>query len=273
MTEPFIYDREKKIFWIESWMRNYPYVQAGFTSRYLADAQYGNLAFHVQDDPDNVLHNRKRLAEMNEVSLHTITCAVQTHGSNIVEVSEENIGSGATSFSTSIPDTDGLITKRSGAMLTLFYADCVPLFFLDPDHQAIGVAHAGWRGTVQNIAGKMVNELQNKYGSKPQRLLAAIGPSIGPCCYQVDDQVLSAVQTCLPHRWEEVVTDDGPGHYRLDLKKLNQILLEDAGILSTNIEISQYCTSCHSQYFFSHRKEGSKAGRMAAFAVWKGEST
>lgn len=273
MKEPFVYDEEKGIFWIESWKNIDPNVQAGFTSRHLGDASFGNLAFHVQDDPENVVRNRERLAKMNGVPLYSITCAVQTHGCNIAEIDEDNHGAGATSYETSIPDTDGLMTQLNNTLLTLFYADCVPLFFLDPDHHVIGVAHAGWRGTVQNIAGNMVSTFQQKYGTRPEHLCVAIGPSIGPCCYQVDDQVLSYVQMCLPKDWQTVVTNDGPGHYRLDLKKMNQILLEYAGILSANIEISQYCTSCHSQYFFSHRKEGSKAGRMAAFVVRKGEST
>lgn len=273
LNEPFVYDESSGIFWLESWKKRNPHIQAGFTSRNLGNAPFGNVAFHVQDNPENVLHNRKKLADINELAITSITCAIQTHGNNIVEVEKSNRGAGATSFETSIPDTDGLVTQQPDTMITLFYADCVPLFFFDPEHNAIGIAHAGWRGTVKNIAANMVNTMQRLYGSNPMQICVAIGPSIGQCCYQVDDNVLNAVKNCLPKDWESVVIDDGPGHYRLNLKKLNQILLEDAGILSVNIEISQYCTSCHSQHFFSYRREGQIAGRMAAFAIRKGEST
>lgn len=269
--EPFQLDQDLGLFWIDSWGQDYPGLNIGFTTRALGNGQlHGNLALHVEDDIDRVLENRRYLSLLNNQSIATMTCAEQTHGNNVVEVTEENRGSGAFEQATSIPDTDGLLTKRSDTMLTLFFADCVPLFFIDPVQRAFGIAHAGWRGTVQNIAAQMVQKFQQIYASSTDNIRVVIGPSIGACCYQVDQKVMSAVEERLPNEVHLVATADGEEHYRLDLKKMNQLLLEQAGIMSTHIEVSHLCTSCNLQHFFSYRKEQGKAGRMAAFAVWKG---
>ncbi len=269
--EPFHIDKQLGLFWIESWRQKYPGLRIGFTARGLGQRQTnGNLALHIEDDVHQVLDNRRYLSMINNQSLDAMTCAMQTHGKKIVEVTDENRGSGALDLATSIPDTDGLITQLPDTMLTLFFADCVPLFFLDPEHRAIGIAHAGWRGTVQNIAAEMVLKFQELYGSNADNMRVVIGPSIGPCCYQVDQKVMDAVTEQLPNEVHLVAKADGPEHYRLDLKKMNQILLEQAGIMSAHIEVSHLCTSCNVHHFFSHRKEQGKAGRMAAYAVWKG---
>lgn len=270
--EPFKIDQESGFFWIQSWRERYPDLNIGFTSRSLGpNHPYGNLALHVGDDPDRVHQNRLYLSELNDVSIHTMTCALQPHGNHVVEVTGENRGAGAFELESSIPDADGLLTRLPNTMLTLFFADCVPLFFLDPVKKVVGLAHAGWRGTVQNIAAKMVQKFQETHDSKSDNIHIVIGPSIGPCCYQVDQTVMNAVNEQLAGEVNRVAKADGPGHFRLDLKKMNQILLERAGILSSHIEVSQLCTSCNVDQFFSHRKEQGKAGRMAAFAVWKGE--
>lgn len=269
-VEPFVAGQDG-IYWLDAWMKAYPALRIGITSRSFSNASTSrNLALHVEDDSARVINNRLALAMVNGVSLDCMTCAVQTHGANIVEVTAENRGAGATDYASSIPDTDGLITALSNTLLALFFADCVPLFFFEPKSKAIGIAHAGWRGTVANIATKMVRKFQDFYGVKGDTIRVAIGPAIGACCYQVDDAVYISVEKVLGNDIARVATEDGVGHYRLDLQKTNQILLERAGIMPAHIEISHYCTSCHNGIFFSHRKEQGKTGRMAAFAVWKG---
>ncbi len=269
--EPFQLDTEKGVFWIRSWVERHPHLRMGFTTRSLGlDSHHGNLALHVGDDVQRVLDNRTYIANLFKLPLEAITCAQQTHGANIVEVDDENHGAGALELESSIRDTDGLITNRHDTMLMLFFADCVPIYFFDPEKQVFGIAHAGWRGTVQNIATKMVRKFQEIYDSKSYNIHIVIGPSIGACCYQVDQKVMDLVENVMHNEVDAVAKADGSLHYRLDLKKMNQILLERAGILSSHIEVSELCTSCQSHYFFSHRKERESAGRMAAFAVWKG---
>lgn len=269
--EPFQLDAEQGVFWLQSWAERYPQLRVGFTTRQLGnDLPYGNLALHVGDVVENVLQNRKYIANLVQLPVEAITCANQTHGAQTVEVGEERRGAGALQLESSIPDTDGLVTNRQDTMLMLFFADCVPIYFFDKEKQAFGIAHAGWRGTVQNIATKMVQKFQEMYDSKPYNIHVAIGPSIGACCYQVDQRVMDAVNNVLHNEGHAVAKADGSQHYRLDLKKMNQILLERAGILSSHIEVSELCTSCQSHYFFSYRREPASAGRMAAFAVWKG---
>lgn len=268
--EPFVLDKERGIFWIEPWREKFPQLLAGFTSRQLVpDDEYGNLAFHVGDDPEHVRANRRILSDIAGVPLTHMTCAIQPHGNRVVEITEALRGSGALELSSSIPDADGLVTKLSETLLTLFYADCVPLYFVDPTVQAVGVAHAGWRGTMQNMAKEMVLKFDEIFGSKPHNIHVVIGPSIGPCCYQVDEHVISEARKLLGIEIDAVAVPDGERHYRLDLKKTNRILLEREGILSSHIEVSHLCTSCHHHWFFSHRKEKGKTGRMAAFVIWK----
>lgn len=270
--EAFTLDETHGVYWLQAWKDQFPDLKVGFTSRHLGErVSAGNLALHIEDDVEHVLRNREFLSQINDVTIEAMTCAQQTHGSRVQEVTLTNRSAGAHEFATSIPDTDGLITQLPNTMLTLFFADCVPLYFVDPVQRAVGIAHAGWRGSVKNIAGEMVRKFQEQYSSKPDNIYVAIGPSIGACCYQVDQVVMNEVEKKLPYRLNDVARADGKEHYRLDLKKMNQILLEQAGILSNHIEVSQLCTSCNVHQFFSYRKELGKAGRMAAFAVWEEE--
>jgi YfiH family protein len=270
-VEPFVYNQEQGLYWIGSWQERYPFVRAGFTTRSMhKDLPFGNLAYHVGDDPENVNRNRLYLCEVLGVPFHHMTCAIQPHGKEIVLVNEGNRGAGAMEFSTAIPGADGLITHTPDTLLTLFYADCVPIYFLDPVKRVVGVAHAGWRGTVQRIAVEMIGHFKEKYHTDVRDLHVAIGPSIGECCYQVDERVADEVLRVLGEESEQVLIPDGLDHYRLNLQKMNQILLEKAGILSQHIEVSQLCTACNQEHFFSYRKEGGKTGRMAAFVVLAG---
>jgi YfiH family protein len=233
-------------------------VTAGFTTRHA-----GNVALHVGDDAEAVIARRKKMASALNWDFGAWTCGEQVHGTSVRVVRREEAGRGRLNRQTAFPDTDALITDEPNILLVQFFADCVPLYFLDPATGAIGLAHAGWRGTVENIAGQTVNRMREVFGTKPHELFAAIGPSIGACCYEVDDKVISRVRATAAD--DGVLTPTENGRARLDLKELNRQLMIKAGILPSRIELSIWCTSCRNDLFFSHRAEQGRAGRMMSW--------
>lgn len=264
---------------LEPWREKHSAITAGFTGRQggIGKAPYDsfNCAFHVGDQPEVVLGNRSLLAESLGFTLEDWTCGEQTHGKDIAVVKAEDRGRGSLDRTSAFQATDGLITNVPGVLLTSFYADCVPLYFYDPHQQAVGLAHAGWKGTVAEIAAAMVARMESVYGSRPQNILAGIGPSIGDCCYEVDDYVMDHVR-----RMEvELLPGDsygaGQSLYRnseadagksmLNLKEMNRRIMIKAGILPTHIECTSWCTSCNHDVFFSYRKENGVTGRMTSW--------
>ncbi len=164
---------------------------------------------------------------------------------------------------------DALFTRQRGRPLAVFTADCVPLVVADPERRVLGLAHAGWRGTVRGIAGRLVAALVEQAGARPDRLRAAIGPSIGPCCYEVDEPVVGPLRTAFPEAWERWARPGAagrPGHWWLDLWAANADQLAAAGVPSGAISSPRLCTGCQRDLFFSYRKEG-MAGRLATLAV------
>jgi YfiH family protein len=141
------------------------------------------------------------------------------------------------------------------------FADCVPLFFVDPVKQAVGIAHAGWQGTIKKVASKTVEAFKNNFGSNPEDIMVGIGPSIGPDHYTIRDDVIQQVKEGFPDRWTEILLNH-QGEVHFDLWKANQINLEMTGV--TQIEISRICTGCNNQEWFSHRAENGKTGRFGA---------
>lgn len=219
-----------------------------------------NLALHVKDEHDSVLENRRKLASSMGLAPLKITTAEQIHSNSVAIIRASDAGSGAESFTDSICDTDALITNVKSIPLTLFFADCVPVFILDPVNQAIGLAHAGWKGTALKIASETLIAMKQAFKTDPDHCLAAIGPSIGRCCYdvseEVSDRVVSAAQDI------RVAARIHTDHSRLDLKMANWAILRAAGVQEKNIAISPLCTACESD-FFSYRRDGT-TGRMAA---------
>lgn len=269
--EPFQLQKKQNepvLFMLQKWIDSAPGLTAGFTTR-IADEQGTkacNTALHVGDDPANVIANRTNIASSLGFDLEAWTCAEQVHGNHVARVTRKERGKGRLSRESAVQQTDGLTTNESDVLLTSFYADCVPLYFFDPESKAIGLAHAGWKGTVLNIAGNMIRHFEEQYGTDRQRLLAAIGPSIGTCCYEVDERVIEKVkQLSIP---VEIVKKMN-GHYDLDLKECNRQLMIKAGINPNCIEISTWCTSCEPEFFFSHRRDQGKTGRMASWIGWK----
>ncbi|GAA3403971.1 peptidoglycan editing factor PgeF [Paenibacillus hodogayensis] len=260
---------------ITRWESGHPGLSAGFTTRLggVSQAPYDSLncALHIQDDPSVVADNRKRLAASLNVPFEAWTCGEQVHGCQVAVVARSDRGRGRLTREDAIPDTDALITNERGIWLTSFYADCVPLYFFDPVREAVGLAHAGWKGTVLQIARRTVEEMTRSFGTNPADVLAAVGPSIGPCCYEVDSTVTERIDECLTDigadaSMREAVCRPGrPGKTMLGLQQLNGQIMIKAGILPTHIEICEMCTGCRTDLFYSHRKERGKTGRMASW--------
>ena len=216
-----------------------------------------NLALHVGDDVEKVLRNRRAFAEAIGVDANRFTTCQQVHGSKVVQVTEELVGSGALDFANTIADTDALITNLPDVPLMLFYADCVPVLLADLETGAIGLAHAGWRGTVANIGAKTLAAMGEAFGTKPENVLGAIGPSIGACCYEVDDFVRDQTSG-----YEKFFAPKGGGKYQLDLWGMNAKQLQEAGVPEGNITVAGICTNDNVELFCSYRAEQGKTGRM-----------
>ncbi|MGE6631315.1 peptidoglycan editing factor PgeF [Bacillus sp. NPDC077027] len=247
-------------------------ILAGFTTKNggVSTSSYRsmNTGLHVGDDAASVQMNRQLMAKETALPLKQWVFADQTHEDHIIKVTKEHQGKGSLHYNEALPATDGLYTSEKNLMLALCFADCVPLYFLAPEDGLIGVAHAGWKGTVKRIGEKMVDMWSSQEGIAKDRIQAIIGPAIGSCCYIVDDYVMDQVKT-LPFSTEGVYSTISLGQYKIDLKKLNKLILLHAGIKEENIRVSTMCTSCEDEFFFSHRRDQGKTGRMMSFVGFK----
>lgn len=272
--EPFVLEKQS-FFSIKPWTDLHPGLAAGITTKNDGEStgEYLslNLGFHVGDKVQSVCANRERVGKQIDFPVQSWVGAEQTHDSLIQKISRKDRGKGSLSYDTSFKGTDGFYTDEAGVLLTLGYADCVPIFFIAPEKKMIGVAHAGWKGTVKQIAGKMI-ELWGQEGIDPKEIFAAIGPSICEKCYIVDNRVVDLVQNILEDVEEKPYNLITTGQYSLNLQKTNQILLEKAGVPPQNILMTGYCSSCHHDHFFSHRRDHGKTGRMLSFIGWKEEA-
>lgn len=176
-----------------------------------------------------------------------LVVSAQVHGTEILRVGVLDRGKGVV-FPREMEAIDGLITDRSQVGLVTIHADCVPLFFLDPRHKAIGLAHAGWRGTVGKIGAKMIRRMQEDFGSDPADLLAAIGPSIGPCCFEVGEDVEKQFEAAFAdHRAELIRPAKSSGKFYVDLWEANRQTMLSEGVLPEHITVTDLCTACHSR--------------------------
>jgi YfiH family protein len=238
----------------------------GFTTRHegVSRAPYNslNLGLNTFDSPHSVQGNRSLLARSFGAKAEKFVMVNQCHGCDILVIDEPN------------PDyahfqkieCDGIITNQPRVMIAVGVADCVPLILLDPVKRVAAVLHAGWKGSAANIAAKGVNSLVKFFGSDRSRILAAIGPAIGPCCYEVDKKVCDAFSSSGVD-WSEVSSESGAGKWRLDLGRANQLQLLDAGLLPGNIDTTDKCVSCDHDRFFSYRRDGGETGRQAGFIM------
>lgn len=267
--------KEPSLFLLSDWMEREPRLTAGFTGRAggVSSAPWEslNIGLHVGDAAEDAIENRRKVAEAIGWPFEAWTCAEQIHGSSVYQVRAGERGRGRLSMTDAIAGCDAIMTNVEGVLLTSFYADCVPLYYYDPDNGAVALAHAGWRGTVAGIAEETIRRMTEAYGTRPERLLAAVGPSIGGCCYEVDGAVITEIERMIG----ELALDAGAaarclmpesgGKARIDLKEINRQIMIKAGILASRIEITKWCTGCEVELFFSHRMEGGKTGRMASW--------
>lgn len=225
-----------------------------------------NLSFTRGDEEEAVLENYRRIADAIGFSMEGIVCSDQTHTVHIRQVTEADKGKGVLQKK-DYTDIDGLITNVPGITLTTFYADCVPLFFLDPVNKAAGLAHSGWRGTVGRMGEKMVKAMKDAFGSEPENLYAGIGPSICQDCYEVSADVADRFREEFQGYEEDagLLYKTKPGKYQLNLWKANEIVLKEAGILREHISFPGICTCCNPEFLFSHRASQGKRGNLCAF--------
>ncbi|MGY4689746.1 peptidoglycan editing factor PgeF [Salibacterium sp. K-3] len=244
-------------------------VTAGMTSRSggVSRPPYESLntAFHVGDDPQNVLENRRRTAEASGFAMKDWVAAEQVHKADILKVEDSHRGMGAWNRENAAGNYDGLYTRSKGLLLVSFYADCVPLLFFAPGHGCIGSAHAGWRGTSLDIGGKLVAAWVEEEHIPPQDIYAVIGPAVSEPVYEVDDRVIEMMQEVLPPGETGPWNPSAAGRYLLNIREMNRLLLKQAGVRPEHIFVSSRCTYLEEDDFFSHRRDGSASGRMAAF--------
>lgn len=222
-----------------------------------------NVGMHSGDDPSRVVTNRSLLFADMGWALEAAVFLRQVHGVRVVRVDASHRGAGAFSPLGVAANADGMITDEPGMALAVLCADCAPVYLFDPGRPAVGLLHAGWRGTVGGIVGKALEAMEGSFGSEPGRLLAAIGPAIGPCCYPVGGDVaeqFAAAGLSSALR----APDEETGQWRVDLGAALRQQLLDAGLSPDNISSADVCTSCQEQLFFSHRRMEGTAGRMAA---------
>jgi YfiH family protein len=251
-------------------LENYPDLFHCFTTRFggTSEGPYSsmNLAFSTDDAREHVKENYKILSQKLSIDLGDIVKTFQTHTNNIKYVTEQdkiNLFEEQTVYK----DIDGLITDRKNIALTTFHADCTPIFFYDPINEIVAMAHAGWKGTVGNIAGNMVKKFVKDFASKPQNIKVAIGPSLGQCCFEVDEDV-AEIFLSANSKFSEFMIKKGI-KYHFDLWEINKYLMLQEGVEKGNIEISGLCTKCNNDLFFSHRAQKGKRGLMAGIIMMK----
>ncbi|MGP4080315.1 peptidoglycan editing factor PgeF [Pseudalkalibacillus sp. R45] len=271
MSDPFTLGHE--MYYKIKELRNFTTnkVTAGFSTRHGGVSQGPfqslNLGLHVKDVDHDVIDNRRRLAEAIDTQLEQWVFADQVHGSDICKVEQTDKGKGSKSLESGIIGMDGLYTRESGLVLALAYADCVPVFFLSEESDIVGVAHAGWKGSVKGIAAKMVGTWVTNEEVAVDSIHVFVGPSIQGCCYEVDKHVITQVDDSLDDEDPRPYTAKGNSKYQLDLQRLNKQLLMKAGVPEKNVHLTKLCTSCNVDRFFSHRKENGTTGRMLGFIM------
>lgn len=225
-----------------------------------------NLSYTRGDRKEAVDENFRRIAGVLGCKVEDIVCSDQTHTTNLRVVGREDGGKGIV-IPKDYKDVDGLLTDEPGMVLATFYADCVPLYFVDTKNRAVALAHSGWRGTVARMGRCVIEKMQEFYGTKAEDVVAAIGPSICQDCYEVSEDVAEAflAEFHKPGQRQEILISKGNGKYQLDLWRANEIILTEAGVPREQIQVTDLCTCHNSEYLFSHRASQGKRGNLGAF--------
>lgn len=255
-----------------------PFIKHGFSTRLggVSTGQFTSMNFDEKvmdayDEPANVEENFRRMAESIGFDVNSVVLSKQVHKCNIRLVDISDRGKGLF-IPRDYDEIDGLITNKANVTLVTKYADCVPLYFVDPVKKAIGLTHSGWRGTVAKIGKKTVEEMAKAFGSNPQDIIAVIGPSICRDCYEIAGSTVNEFIKAFPEGVDNILTPKDNGRYLCDLWEANKLVLLSAGLQAPNIHISGVCTSCNSDILFSHRKTQGKRGSLAAFLTITDES-
>ena len=241
-------------------------VKHGFSTR-LGGVSKGhcasmNFGFAVGDDGAAVRENFKIFSNALGVDVQRVVLTQQTHTNNVLIVTNKDKGKGLF-CERDYTDIDGLVTNEKGLVLVTQYADCTPLAFFDPVKRVVATSHAGWRGTVAEIAAKTVKIMAENFGSEPQNILVGIGPNIASCCYEVDNPVINEINKLSYLDLSLCYSEKDNGKYMLDLKEVNRQILINSGIKNENIDIADLCTCCNSDVFHSHRATKGKRGTLA----------
>ena len=245
------------------------FIKHGFSTRLggVSEGMFSsmNFSYHRGDKKEAVAENFRRIARALEVKPENFVFTRQTHTANIRIVTEKDAGKGY-HMPLDYEDTDGLITNVPGLVLSAFFADCVPIYLVDPVNKAIGLVHAGWRGSVKKIAVNAVHLMKEQYGTEPINIYGAIGPSICKECYEVGEDVKKELEQAFTTKQiKEILFPKTNGKFLLDLWKLNEIVLMEAGLSKSHIEVTDICTCCNPELLFSHRASMGKRGNMGAF--------
>ena len=256
-------------------------VKHGFTTREggvsTGDCASMNLSFSRGDDEAAVMENYRRIAMSFGINCRDFVCSDQTHTTNVKRVTKSDAGKGVV-CPKDYSDVDGLITNEPGLVLATFYADCVPLYFIDPVHKAIGLSHSGWRGTVNKMGKVTLEAMAREFDTRPEEVYCAIGPSICQDCYEVSMDVAEEFMRAFPNHVSDILmqkqnlvaeenTKAFEEKYQLDLWKANEIILTEAGVLPEHLAVTNVCTCCNPKKLFSHRASKGKRGNLAAFLM------
>lgn len=224
-----------------------------------------NISTTRGDNPEHVAENCRRIAQAIGVGVEDFTYTHQTHTTNVAVVEEKDRGS-------RFLETDGMVTDVPGICLVTFYADCVPLFFVDPVKKVIGLSHSGWRGTVGKMGKVTVEKMKFVYGCEPEDILAAIGPSICQDCYEVGKDVIEKFREVFAEPlMPKLFYEKDNGKFQLNLWEANRQVLLEAGIRKENMAVTNLCTHCNPDILFSHRMSGNRRGNLSAFLALRKE--
>ncbi len=253
--------------------REMDFIVHGFSTRIggVSEGKYAsmNLSFSRGDADENVRENFRRMGEALGVPPEKMVYAQQTHTANVMRVTEEHAGMGIVK-DRNFSDIDGLITNVKGICLVTGHADCIPLYFVDPVKKAVGLAHSGWRGTAADIAGAVVAKMHESFETNPSDIIAFVGPGICRDHYEVGEDTAKEFEGRFTdlrraHILKSAQEKDGEKKYLLNLFMANYYNMTAAGIISTNIYLTDICTFCNPGLLFSHRYTSGERGGMCAF--------
>lgn len=245
-----------------------PFITHAFSTR-LGGVSTGefesmNLSFGRGDKDENVIENYNRLCNSAGFNFESLVASAQDHHTFVRCVTSKEKGIGITK-PRDMQSVDALVTNEPGVTLVTYYADCTPLFFVDIKNRVIALAHAGWRGTAGRIGAEVISVMSEKYGCNPNNIMAAIGPAISKCCYEVDEPCCENFKSMTDLKPEKFIFPKADGKYMLDLLEANRQILIKSGVKNENITVSDVCTHCNSSLLWSHRATNGRRGGMAAF--------